>query len=398
MSSIDSIARTALKAFQSDLQVTGHNIANSQTIGFKQSKVRFADIYSTNLASNKQIGIGVKVASVDQDFAEGTSEITGRNLDLSINGQGFYVMRDVTSGRTSYTRAGQFVLDKDGFVTQNNTRMQGFAAFNGAITTNLIDLQITNTPLSANATTRTDLQLNLDSTAITPAIPFNSSNPSSYNHRTDNVIYDSLGKANNLTLFYIKTAPNTWQVQMEANGTNIGTGTLNFSTSGALTSATGFTGISWNPTGGATTPQVFDIDFTGTTQYASSNETRDISQNGYPAGVLTSYDFDTDGMLTARYSNGQSQLLGQIAIAKFSAPEGLANMGNTSWIETAASGQAILNSVNSKGAINPGTLELSNVDISQQLINLLNAQNSFQANSQVVRTSDQISQTILNIR
>jgi flagellar hook protein FlgE len=398
MSSIASIAITALKAFQSDLQVTGNNIANSQTVGFKGSKASFADIYSTDLATDKQFGIGVKVSAVNQDFSQGSSQITGRNLDLEINGSGFFTTKNITSGLTTYTRAGQFQVDKNGFITQNGDPLQGYAAFNGVITTNLTNLQVNNAPLPATASTTASLQLNLDSTSTIPANAFSNTDPTSYNYRTDNVLYDSLGKPNNLTLFYIKTANNAWSIQMEANGTNIGTGTLSFSPAGALTGTTGLNAVTFNPGGGATSPQTFALNFTGTSQFAGSNQTRSINQDGYPSGVLTSYDFDSDGLLTAHYSNGQNQTLGQVAVAQFNAPSGLANVSNTSWIETNNSGKPILNAINSKGAINPGALELSNVDISQQLINLISAQNSFQANAQVVKTANSVDQTVLSIR
>lgn len=398
MSAIDSIARTGLKAALSDLQTTGHNVANAQSVGFKQSYVRLNDLYSTNLAANTQIGIGVQVAGVEQDFTEGASEITSRSLDLSITGQGFFVMRNTTSGQTAYTRAGQFQLDKDGYITQNGERLRGYAAFQNQITTNLVDMQVSNTPVPALQTATVDLEINLDSTATVPANPFSATDPTTYNHRTDNVIYDSLGTPSNLTLYYIKSGSNAWDVQMQINGASVGTGALTFTSGGALNTATGFTGISWTTTNGSNTPQLFDIAFTGSTQFAASNETRSIAQDGYPAGVLTSFDFDKDGMLTARYSNGQSQILSQVAVAKFPAPNGLANIGNTSWIETSESGNAILNSANSRNAINPGTLELSNVDLSQQLINLINAQNYFQANAKVVQTSTQVNQTVIQIQ
>lgn len=398
MSALDSVARTGLKAAMTDLQVTGHNVANASTVGFKQSAVRFADLYASNQVAGKQVGIGAQVAGIDQDFSEGTNQITGRNMDLSISGQGFFAIRNITSQLTTYTRAGQFQLDKSGYITQNGNRLQGFEAFNNNITTNLIDLQIPIDPLPAAATTTVGLEINLDATSTVPANPFNSSDPTTYNHRTDNVLYDSLGTPSNLSLFYVKTAANTWNVEMEVDGTNIGNGTLTFNSDGTLNTATGFTGITWNPTTGATSPQAFDVAFTNSTQFSNPNETRNITQDGYTAGVPTSFDFDRDGMLTVRYSNAQAQLIGQVAVARFPSPTGLANVGGTSWVETSDSGAVIMNAANSKNVVNPGSLELSNVDLSAQLINLINAQNYFQANAQVVKTSNELNQTVINIR
>lgn len=395
---LTNTASTGLRASMAQIQVIGNNVSNAGTIGFKESAVRFSDIYSTGVASGSAIGIGVEVAGVDQNFSEGSTELTGRNLDLTIRGEGFFITQNNGTGLTSYTRAGQFSQDKDGYViTGTGNRLQAYTAVDGAITANITDLRIPAAPISAQQTSRVNFDLNLDSGETVPTVAFDSANASSYNYRSDSIIYDSLGNAGTLSTYFVKTANNAWDAHTEIDGVALGSGNITFDTVGNLATTTGLTGISWSPTSGATTPQLFDIDLTGTTQLANPNQSRVVTQDGFSAGTLASFDVDDNGVLTARYSNGQTESIAQIAVAKFRAQQSLVNNGDMSWLETNMSGTPILGHANSEGSIMAGALEQSNVDITQQLVKLLTAQHGFQANAQLVRAADELNQTIVNI-
>lgn len=395
---LTATASTGLRAAMADLQVTGNNVANSNTIGFKESAARFADLYSSGVASGQTVGIGVQVAGYDQDFSSGSNELTGRGLDLAITGEGFFRVKGAGTGIVSYTRAGHMMQDKDGYiVAPSGERLQAYDAIDGVVSANIVDLQIPSEPLPANLTSTVGFNLNMDSGAPIPAAAFDSNNAATYNYRADSVVYDSLGNASSLSSYYVKTATNAWDVHTEVDGVALGSGTMTFNSDGSLNATAGLSALSWTPLTGADAPQILNMGMTGTTQLANPMQTRAVAQDGYSAGTLTSFDFDSDGVATARYSNGETKILGQIVVAKFRAPAGLSSTSNMSWLETGESGGAILGHGNSTGVITAGALEQSNVDLTQQLVKLLNGQHSFQANAQLVRAADELNQVIINI-
>lgn len=398
---IGNIANTGMQASMSDMEVTSNNIANAGTYGFKKSYVTFADLYPVGSGAGNQIGLGVAISSIGQNFASGGFQYTGNSMDISIKRDGFFVMRDSTSGETTYTRNGQFAIDENGYITSTDgvTRVQGFPATNGVISPGAAptDLQVDYSPIPAVATTSISTKVNLNSTSNAISATFDPLDTSTYNYKSETTVYDSLGNSTALSLYYIKTAANTWTVQAQIGGATIGTGSLAFDTSGQLTSSTGLNALSFSPTTGAASPQTFAVDMTGSTQFGSGNSVNLNQPNGYPAGTVSSYSIDQDGLLTVSYSNGQKIPSGQIAIATFQAPQGLAQAGKMSWTATTSSGPANINQTSSSGNFNPQQLELSNVDLTQELINLIGSQHNFQANAQVEQTYNEIMQTVIQL-
>ena len=392
---VGNIANSGLQAAMTNMEAISNNISNANTIGFKKSTVNFSDMYANNMSSTNQVGMGVSVGSIAQDFSyAGTQLNTGRTLDLSLGSDGFFIQN--SGGQTSYTRNGQLSVDNMGYIVGLGGRMQGYPAvggqLNGALA--LSDLQISNSYLPAKPSSNVSLAFNLDSNAPIPASTFNATDSTSYNYRSDNTVYDSLGNPATMSIFFIKSADNSWTTQMSVDNTSIGTGTIDFQSNGALLNTTGMGALNWSPVSGAVAPQNFAISLAGSTQYASDSAKLSSSQNGYPVGRPISFSIDGSGIINQQYSNGISQIEGQIAVAMFSAPQGLEQSSNMSWLATPASGAPVINQSSSTNAINPGTLENSNVDLTAELVKLMGAQHDFQANAQVAQTYNQMLQTI----
>lgn len=395
---LTNTSNMGLKASMANLQTIGNNIANANTVGFKESNVRFSDVYASNLASGTEIGIGVRVSGVDQNFSSGSTELTGRTLDISIANDAFFVAKDSDNGLVTYTRAGQFTQDKEGFIrAPSGSVIQGYTYNDGILTANTADIKIPSEPLLAKPTANVNAEVNLNSASDIISVPFDSADPSSYSFRIDTVLYDSLGNPGNLSAFFSKSADNQWSVNVENDGTSLGSGVANFADNGLLSSTTGLDSLVWNPGSGATAPQNFALNLTGSTQLSDDSQATTITQDGYASGRVTSFDVSSDGVFAAHYSNGESRNISKIALATFNSPQGLASVGGMSWKETNDSGDALINSANSDGAIRSGSLESSNVDITQQLVMLMSAQRDFQANAQVIRASDELNQTIINL-
>ena len=414
------IALSGLNAASTELRVTGNNIANSATNGFKESRTEFADVYSNAIqdTSSNAAGQGVRVARVAQQFSQGTIDFTSNNLDLAISGQGFFVLEQ-QDGTQAYTRAGAYSVDRDGYVVNNaNARLQIYQATSGAggVTTFntgvLQDLQLPTTPSAPSASSVMNIALNLNSTDVEPGVAFDPAVSTTYNRSTSTTLYDSLGNAHTSTLYYVKTGTNTWDQHLYVNGQSVppdgqpvGTPfSLLFDASGALSEingvpATTARSLAFDPGSGAA-PIQLDLDMTGTTQYGSSFAINNLTQNGFSSGRLAGVDIDTEGVVFARYTNGQSTALGKVAMAKFNNQQGLRQVGDTNWVESFASGTPQFGEAgtSSFGQIQSGALEASNVDIAAQLVNLITAQRNFQGNAQVISTADTITQTIINIR
>lgn len=396
---IGNIATTGMQAAIINMETISNNIANANTYGFKSSSVNFADLFPTN-GSSDQPGLGVTVPSILQNFNTGGSASTNVPSDLSITNSGFFIMQDATSGEISYTRYGRFSFD-GGYFLQGNQRLQGFAAVNGVIPsgTSATDLVISTSPIAANPTSVvTQNGLNLDANDEVPVNSFSTSDTSSYNFSNPATVYDSLGNANSLVLYYIKSSANNWTVNAYVNGSSVGTGSLYFSNTGALSSTSGLGSLSFSPTSGAASPQDFAVDLTGATQTSAGDSVNLFTSDGYPVGAYTGYDIDKNGFVSVSYNNGQPPVLvGQIALATFQSPAGLQNIGNASWVATSSSGAAVVNQANSQSGLNPGSVELSNVDLTSEMVNLINAQNTFQANAQVEQAYNQVMQTVTKL-
>ena len=397
-----AVALSGLNAASSDLNVTANNIANANTTGFKGSRAEFADVFAVGA---QQIGNGVRLASVSQEFKQGGVDFTDRGLDLAISGEGFFTVSD--NGLIKYTRAGSFGVDRDGYVVNNqNERLQIFpVTTTGTYNTGtLSDLQLATNDAAPQATTTTEFGINLPADAHPPAVGvFDPNNAATYNHSTAITIYDSLGATHTATAYFVKTAtPNQWDARFYIDGTAVGgANTMTFSNAGALTApATGaFTLPAYTPASGAA-PITLSANMLTSTQYGSTFSVNTLKQDGFTSGRLSSIDVDTSGVVFARYTNGRSQPLGQVALSNFANPQGLRQLGDTTWGETFTSGDPIRGSAgtSSFGLIQAGALESSNVDLTAQLVNMITAQRNFQANAQMISTADQVTQTIINIR
>lgn len=434
-----NIALSGLDAASTELKVTGHNVANAATTGFKQSRAEFADIYANSIqdVSTTSAGRGVKVARIAQQFAQGNLDFTSSNLDLAINGEGFFVLQD-DAGNVSVSRAGSFSLDRNGVVVNHaNERLQVFPPiddtgerFNTGTTRDLALPTMAGVP---GATGNIDAAFNFSASEVQPPVPFSLSpavdlessvTPEMYNHATSTTIYDSLGSQHRATMYYRRNdlVSGEWQVYTYVDG-SLAAGptdpfaTMNFDAKGALVTASGdvnsqgrFTLVGWEDdalsgagdgllSSGANAISL-TFDYLNSTQYGGAFAVNDLAQDGYTAGRLSGIDIDNAGVVFARFTNGQSTALGQVALANFNNTQGLRQIGDTSWSETYTSGDMQLGEAgtSSFGLIQSGALEGSNVDIAEQLVKLITAQRNYQANAQVITTANTITQTVLNIR
>lgn len=421
------IALSGINAAAAELRTIGNNVANATTTGFKKSRVEFGDVYATSAlgVSQNAIGSGVRVTSVAQQFSQGNIGFTNNNLDLAINGQGFFVLND--GGVPAFTRAGAFQADRNGFIVNSeNQRLTAYLADpTGNITGARGDLQLSTADISPQATTTIDVSANLSAnataTAPYPALPvFDRTDPTSYNNSTALTVYDSLGNPLLGTMYYRKTTnANEWETHLWISNTTgapvevIPAGNvagqparLNFSSAGVITSVTPSVGGTRRVDYGAVNPltgaanMLFDVNYTSVSQFGSPFSVNALTQDGYATGRLSGIDINETGIVQSRYTNGQSRALGQVAMANFSNSQGLRQLGATAWAETYNSGAALIGQpgAGSLGLVQSGALEGSNVDLTEQLVQMITAQRSFQANAQVITTADAVTQTIINIR
>jgi flagellar hook protein FlgE len=408
------IALSGLDAAQSDLNVTANNIANSQTTGYKSSTSNFAELFaSSTSASNTQIGNGVQLQQVEQEFSQGDIENTGNSLDMALSGSGFFTVSQ--GGAQQFTRAGSFQTDNNGFVV--NAAGQNLQVYapnaNGTFnTTSLTNLQIPTGLSPPAATTTGTLDFNLPSDATPPPAnpPFSTANPNTYNQSTSMTLYDSLGAAHTASFYFINTGANTWKAYEYVDGTAVNPAapvTLTYTNAGVLNTVTDAAGgtnpdaISfgaYTPTTGAAVMNIA-YNFGDTTQFGQQFGVTSVTQNGYTNGQISGVSVSSAGVVQANYTNGQSKSLGQVAVANFADQQGLQQVQNTNWVQTFASGQPVFGQAGGAdfGVIQSGSLEQSNVDITAQLVNMITAQRAFQANAEMVSTDNAITQTVIGI-
>jgi flagellar hook protein FlgE len=399
---------SGLNAASKNLAAIGNNVANASTIGYKTARAEFADVFANSLAGSggSQIGIGVALAAVRQQFTQGNIVTSANSMDLAINGAGFF--RLSTNGVPTYTRNGQFSLDRDGYiVTNSGARLTGYLAdAAGQVSASTpSDLRISLANLPPQPTSRATMSLNLDSRedVVTPA--FNINDAGTYNSSTAMTVYDSQGNANTLTVYFRKTAPNTWQVYGAANGAvlngNAPLGTMNFGANGLL-AADATMNVSIPLTNGAASPLTFPLTFpvTEMTQFGVNFAASGLTQDGFTTGRIAGFSIGNDGTILGRYTNGQTRAQGQVVLANFTNAQGLGALGNNQWAETADSGQALVAAPGSGslGTLQSGALEEANVDLTAELVNMITAQRIYQANAQTIRTQDQVMQTLVNLR
>ncbi len=422
-----SIALSGLNAASADLAVTGNNIANAETTGFKESRAEFVDVYAIAYQGMTATtpGSGVRLAGITQEFSQGDSSYTGNSLDLMINGQGFFQVQGV-NGDINLTRSGAFHLDRTS--TMVNSGNQALLAYNYNNVTDSYNLENPQ-PIRVNAdigmpaaTEVINGQFNLpaNETPIDPvAIPFLATDQTTYHNATASTVYDSLGNAHTATIYFRKVIPdaaNTWESYTYVNGnevvpTGLAPGdpaVITFNSAGQLASVVpslpstpnviSYQGLTLP--GPSADPLALSLDLTDSTQYGSAFATNDLTQDGYGTGRLSGIDIDDSGVIFARYTNGVSDILGKVALASVNNPSGLRQTGDSNWAETYDSGNAINGEAlnGDFGSISAGTLESSNVDIAKQLVNLIIAQRNYQANAQVISTANTVTQTIINMR
>lgn len=453
-----NIGLSGLRAATNDLNVTGNNISNAGTAGFKQSRAEFADVYASSVlgTGKNPRGSGVLLADVSQLFNQGNINYTQNALDLAINGNGFFMTSN--NGSMSYTRAGYFGTDRDGYIVNNfGYRLQGYSAdASGNILPIQSDLRINAGQQEPKATTSVTQSINLNSNAVRPANAgtmaaptFDPSDSKSFNWSTSTNIYDAQGNAHVMSQYFVKNeapANNGWVMHVLIDGVNPRDPTstqpfsysMNYDAAGQLANpaltpiastpanpaldapaipATAPNGTfalaaaDWVPAEkdpanpGALVPNgadsaAFTFDMRGSTQYAAAFGVNSVSQDGYTTGQLAGLEIDDTGVIFARYTNGQSKIQGQVLMANFANVQGLTPNGKTEWVQSFESGEPVIGTPRSStlGALQAGALEDSNVEISDQLVNLIVAQRNYQANAKTIETESAITQTIINLR
>ncbi|GGI92818.1 flagellar hook protein FlgE [Halopseudomonas pertucinogena] len=469
-----NIGLSGIRAASSDLNITGNNIANASTVGFKSARAEFGDVYAASIlgtGSNAQ-GSGVVLNNVAQIFTQGNINYTENSLDLAINGNGFFVTSN--NGALSYTRAGYFGTDREGFIVNNlGGRLQGYGvnAVTGRINEGVpTDLRVDTRAANPNRTSVINSTLNLNSSSVRPVAAqntydstyaqayrdhlvdigadpdaptaeqraaadgiaaaaartaanttavanFDPSDSSTYNSSTSVTVYDSLGNSHVMSKYFIKTDANTWDMHVLIDGRNLaGVAAtdpefssepyqLRFNAAGALVAGQTTTIPEWRPLDANGQPagaelQELTLDLTGSSQYASGFGVTSVVQDGYTTGELAGLEIDDQGMLIARYTNGQTKTQGQLVLATFANQQGLKPLGDTAWAQSSASGEPVVGAPGSGtlGMVQSGALEQSNVDLSEMLINLIVAQRNYQANAKTIQTEDAVTQTIINLR
>ena len=423
---------TGLNAAQTDLSTTSNNIANVGTVGFKRSRAEFGDIISSSAlqSAGRIAGNGTALKSIKQQFTQGAIQSSLNVMDMAIMGEGFFMVKS-TSGTTdmSFTRNGSFTVNNDRFVVDSGGQALQVYPVNDSgtvISTSINDTRALRLPLTSGqprATTGISLSLNLPSdsevipsnpiyTAANPYV-FNKNDPTTYNKFTSTTVYDSLGNPLAAEIYYVRTSSsnsaattNDWNVHVVVDGTELTPSSgpnpmqLQFSSTGQLVSPT--TGIGFNPLaipGGD--PLTVSVDHgTATTQYSDPFSIVSLTQDGFPAGRLDSVTVDSDGVVKASFTNGQTQALGKVAVATFANLNGLKQTGDAHYTATGLSGDPILGEAGSSGVgtIRSGALEQSNVDITEELVNLITAQRNFQANAKAIETDSTMTSAIINIR
>ncbi|MFB5747404.1 flagellar hook protein FlgE [Cedecea sp. P7760] len=384
-----SIATSGLNAITEQLNAISNNIANSGTVGFKSGRAEFAALY----AQSQPLGVGV--TGMTQSISRGGAiNATGNGLDLAISGNGFFVVRD-TAGTTAYTRAGYFGTDSNGnLINSSGMNLQGYPVdANGVLQVGSVgNLTISNGSIAAKPTDGLDFTANLDARAEKPVTAnFDPKDNTSYNNTYATQVYDSLGREHTINQYFVKTDENTWEVHYYMDDqpmTNPASQTLTFSDQGILSSPNGAVDLTIDIPGAQ--PLSVDLNYTGTTQYGSDFSVSKNKGNGYASGSKTGQQIDEDGSVYATFSNGERMLQGQLILANFANPNGLAAQDGTTWMQTAASGTPLTGAPGSGllGAIKAGALEASNVDLTSELVGLMSAQRNYQANTKVISTND----------
>ncbi|MEO8800741.1 MAG: flagellar hook protein FlgE [Polyangiaceae bacterium] len=415
---------SGLSAEGDALGVIGDNVANTNTVGFKQSRAVFENVLGGAVGDPNTVGAGVRMQKAQQIFAQGTLQNTGNATDLALSGDGFFVVNGEVAGMKGdfYTRNGQTTLNKDGvLVNPDGLALQGYMSDGkGGFTSQTSSITVPTNALSPKPTTEMDVTANLDSTSTTPTAPWDPQNPATTsNFSTSMKVYDSLGNPHSVDLYFRDNGSGNWDVHAIASGNDvaggtpgtndeIATGTVAFNTSGALqTVAMGPANVTFN--GAAAQSVAFNFGTSigaggtglgGMTQFGSPSNVSAQKQDGYSSGDLTGINVDQTGTVSGNYSNGQKIDIGKLAVAKFESNDGLGKAGHNLWTATQQSGVAAVGNAGAGGRADvvSGSLEGSNVDIAEQFVELIAHQRSFQANSKTITTADQMLQDVIQMK
>ncbi len=397
---------SGLNAASHNLDVIGHNIANANTVGMKASRVEFSEVVAATLGKGggNNDGIGVSVATVSQSFTQGNITITGNDLDVAINGSGFFQLQ-MPDGTTAYSRSGQFKLDNQGNIVSNSGgKVLGYQTTTAGVPTSVTASPLklpTSAPIAAKQTASIMAEINLDARApiaatVAPPTPLST-------YGTALTAYDSQGVNVPVSLYFKHVTPTTagtdqWDVYGSLTGASVGS--LVFNASGQLTSGSPLAMTLTPPTPSTVPAFPITVDLSKATQYGASFSVSNLTQDGYPPGSLTSFKIGNSGVITTSYSNGQTQSSGMLALADFRNMQGLAQIDGGNWVETYASGQPIQGQPGQGkfGSTQSGALEDANIDLTAELVNMMTAQRAYQASAQTIKTQDQVLQTLVNLR
>jgi flagellar hook protein FlgE len=412
-----SIALSGLTADSAALSVVGNNLANLNTTGYKDSNVSFYDLLQQSVAGGStQIGGGVSAPQTERIFTQGSIQLTGGNYDAAVKGNGFFIVRDTSSG-TLYTRAGNFQLDSSGnLITATGQFVQGWSAVNGVVNTSGPIGTITipsNALQTPSATQNMELSVNLNAAGVVGGATGTFATPIQ--------VVDSLGVQHTLTVNFTEASPGNWNYEVDIPGEDLNggtagtpsqvtTGSLSFDSNGNLVpvatpdqiplSITGLAdgasdmNVNWNlaTDNGNGTPLI--------TQYSAASAVSAADQDGIPASQVTQVSIANGGAITAQFSNGSQAVIGQLALASVSNPGSLIAVGQNNYEAGAQTATPVVGvpSTGTLGTVEGGALEASTVDIATEFTNLIVYQNSYQANSKVILTLDQLTQALLAIK
>ncbi len=399
-----STSISGLDAAQERMAVISNNIVNAGTVGFKKGEAQFGDLYSSALQdTGAAAGTGVELTRIRSDFTQGEFQFTSSALDLAIDGSGLFLLR-AADGTNEYTRAGSFQSDNNGFIVNDSgLRVQGYQAdANGALLPTLGDLRVDTGLLNQKQTGNVNFAGNIDSRVGIPENAFSIDDPTSFNSTSTTTIYDSAGNAKELALYFVRDpiAAETFNVYAAIDDEVLpGTTNLVFDAAGLLApgSATELAIAGYQPEGALAMDVA--IDLSGVNNFGTQSTTLDFSQDGYPAGELLSFAFDDAGRLISTYTNGQQRAQGQVALATFVNPESLQPTGGNGFAQTDESGEPVIGAPGSgaRGSIRASALELANVDITSELLALIEAQRNFQSNAQSIQALNEASTSILQL-
>ncbi|HBF34951.1 TPA: flagellar hook protein FlgE [Candidatus Sumerlaeota bacterium] len=408
---------SGLQAMSKNMQVISNDIANVNTVGYKSSRSEFADLLSMSIntpGGSSQLGRGVRLESVQTILTQGSFESTSVETDCAINGTGWFVVSDGTADY--YTRAGAFTIDSDGYlVNSSGLYVQGYTydSTGTTLSSAMGNIALTSSTSPANPTTTITADVNLDSDSeVLSATGFDITDAdATSNFSTTVTLYDSLGAEHTATVYFTKTADNEWSYNVAVDGGDLAggtsgtaqvceTGTLSFNSDGTLASQTTTSSTGYSFTNGATASQAVTFDFSGSTQTSSDSAATSITQDGYASGTLTAIDIDTSGNIVGTFSNGVTRNVAALTVASFASEAGLDSVGSNLYISTPDSGEAVYGTADtgSLGTVASCTLELSNVDLTEELTEMITTQRAYQSDAKVVTTGDEMLQTVIEMK